>query len=225
MAYHLFFEQSGTFKNELKKLNQVAYDYDILNDFGETDFQRDLFQDIDLAYQDKRGGCLDNIKQGETIIAFFPCILFEAQQILWFKGDSYGQRTWNITQKLEYNLKQIKQLQELYSTITKLAIVAYKKDVKLIIENPYNDQHFLTRYWCLKPAIIDHDRYSNGDYYTKPTQYWFINCEPKNNLLFDEPIACYAKRLIKKTSNRVERSMISKEYARRFIRTYILEKE
>ena len=31
------FEQSGTFKNEFKKLGYNAIDYDILNDFGETD--------------------------------------------------------------------------------------------------------------------------------------------------------------------------------------------
>ena len=31
----LFFEQSGTFKNEFKKLGFKAFDYDILNDFGE----------------------------------------------------------------------------------------------------------------------------------------------------------------------------------------------
>ena len=30
MKYHCFFEQSGTFKNEFKKLGYKAYDYDIL---------------------------------------------------------------------------------------------------------------------------------------------------------------------------------------------------
>lgn len=35
MTFHLFFEQSGTFKNELRKLGYEAIDYDILNDFGQ----------------------------------------------------------------------------------------------------------------------------------------------------------------------------------------------
>ena len=39
---HLFFEQSGTFKNEFKKLGFEAYDYDIQNNFGETDYVMDL---------------------------------------------------------------------------------------------------------------------------------------------------------------------------------------
>lgn len=47
---HCFFEQSGTFKNEFKKLGIEAYDYDIQNNFGETDFDNDLFAEIESAY-------------------------------------------------------------------------------------------------------------------------------------------------------------------------------
>lgn len=36
MTVHCLFEQSGTFKKEFKKLGYQAYDYDILNNFGET---------------------------------------------------------------------------------------------------------------------------------------------------------------------------------------------
>lgn len=50
MVYHCLFEQSGTFKNEFKKLGYEAYDYDILDDFGETDFKVDLFNEIEKAY-------------------------------------------------------------------------------------------------------------------------------------------------------------------------------
>ena len=46
MKVHCLFEQSGTFKNEFRKLGIEAYDYDILNDFGETDYQIDLFSEI-----------------------------------------------------------------------------------------------------------------------------------------------------------------------------------
>ena len=42
---HCFFEQSGTFKNEFKKLGYKAIDYDILNDFNETDVVIDLFKE------------------------------------------------------------------------------------------------------------------------------------------------------------------------------------
>ena len=44
---HCFFEQSGTFKNEFKKLGIPAFDYDLQNHFGETDHQIDLFAEIE----------------------------------------------------------------------------------------------------------------------------------------------------------------------------------
>ena len=53
MKAHCLFEQSGTFKNEFKKLGIEAFDYDIRNDYEQTDYQMDLYSEIDTAY---RGG-------------------------------------------------------------------------------------------------------------------------------------------------------------------------
>ena len=41
---HCFFEQSGTFKKEFIKLGYEAEDYDIQNQFGETDNVTHLFK-------------------------------------------------------------------------------------------------------------------------------------------------------------------------------------
>ena len=46
-----FFEQSGTFKNEFIKLGIPAEDYDIQNNFGQTDHVIDLFENIQNAYE------------------------------------------------------------------------------------------------------------------------------------------------------------------------------
>lgn len=54
MKFHCLFEQSGTFKNEFKKLGFESYDYDILNDYNETDYQIDLFNEINAAYKGGR---------------------------------------------------------------------------------------------------------------------------------------------------------------------------
>ena len=51
MKAYCLFEQSGTFKNEFKKLGIDAYDYDIRNDFGQTDFVVDIFTEIQKAYE------------------------------------------------------------------------------------------------------------------------------------------------------------------------------
>lgn len=72
---HCFFEQSGTFKNEFKKLGYDAYDYDIQNNFGQTDYVIDLFAEIEKAYENKPS-VFDKITKDDLIIAFFPCIYF-----------------------------------------------------------------------------------------------------------------------------------------------------
>ena len=54
MIAHCLFEQSGTFKNEFLKMGIPAFDYDILNNFGETDVQCDLFAEIEKAYKGEK---------------------------------------------------------------------------------------------------------------------------------------------------------------------------
>lgn len=58
-----FFEQSGTFKNEFKKLGYEAVDVDIQNNFGETDHIVDLFKAIEDAY-DGKPSLFDEIRGG-----------------------------------------------------------------------------------------------------------------------------------------------------------------
>lgn len=60
---HCLFEQSGTFKNEFIKLGIPAEDYDIQNNFGQTDHVIDLFAEIDSAYSSK-SSIFDNMVGG-----------------------------------------------------------------------------------------------------------------------------------------------------------------
>jgi len=220
--FHCFYEQSGTFKNEFKKLGFAAEDYDILDDFGQTDHVIDLFAETDKAYNGEPS-IFDNIKQGDQIIAFFPCIRFEDQIQMHFRGTAVQMKKWSLEQKLEYDLKLMAELKELYDQVTKLALVCLKRAIPLIIENPWSTTHFLVKYWPIPCAFIDHDRYANGDYYAKKTQYWFIGREPSNNFIFEGVDIKPKKRII--YEGKVDRSMISPEYANRFIREYILRKE
>ena len=68
MKVHCFFEQSGTFKKEFKKLGFQAYDYDILNDFNETDKIIDLFSEIEKAYLGEKS-LFDDIKEEDIVEA------------------------------------------------------------------------------------------------------------------------------------------------------------
>lgn len=229
MKVHCFFEQSGTFKNAFKKYGIEAYDYDIQNDFGETDCIIDLFREIEKSYKDEPS-LFDEIKTDDLIFAFFPCTRFEARIPLSFRGESPQQKNWTYTQKLEYSMKLHNELHTLYMYLSKLCVIAYRMGFKLIIENPYTQPHYLTTYWCLKPSLIDKDRTLNGDYYKKPTQYWFINCKPKTNFLF-EPLEYVEQKIIAKvkgtdkTTRQTERSLMHPQYADRFIRQYILDEQ
>ena len=216
---HCLFEQSGTFKNEFIRLGISAEDYDILNEFGETDHIVDLFREIRGGYVGENS-IFDNMGDGDLIIAFFPCIRFEDQIVMGFQGCMSQMKKWTDEKRLEYDLKLHDELSENYEVITKLAIIAIRKHIPLIIENPAGSFHYLTMYWAIKPKWIDKDRRLRGDYYKKPTQYWFVNCEPKHNFIF-EPLVMQKQKIVER-NRKTERSMISKEYANRFIREFII---
>lgn len=218
---HCFFEQSGIFKKEFRKLGIAAEDYDILNDFGETDHVIDLFEEITRAYDGVKS-VFDDILASDLIVAFFPCTRFEEQILLNFKGKNFGLKNWSEIQKLEYNLCLHRELSHLYEMVTKLAIVCLRRGLKLVIENPYSSQHYLVRYWSLPFTFVDYDRTMRGDKFKKPTQYWFVNCKPSYNVIFEPQIIHKEYKTIEFCSNKVERSMITPEYANRFIREFLL---
>jgi hypothetical protein len=92
---------------------------------------------------------------------------------------------------------------------------------------------------------VDRDRTLRGDYFHKPTGYWFTNCEPTNGHSFQptptkdikhigmtSAFRHKKKGIIYDTANASkksglcseERSMISPDYARNFICDFILGK-
>ena len=226
---HCLFEQSGTFKNEFKKLGFDAIDYDIANSYGQTDVQIDLFAEIDKAY-DGQASIFDRITPNDMVLAFFPCIRFQATIPLAFRGEQRQQEKWTLEQKLEYSMKLHTELHELYIRISKLCVVCLRGGLRLMIENPYTQPHYLSVYWPIKPAIIDTDRTKRGDTMKKPTQYFFINFTPANNLIFEAIPLRTAERVMYirpgKGRDRYEtRSEIAPEYANRFIREFLIEKD
>lgn len=226
MKAYCLFEQSGTFKNEFIKLGIDAEDYDIQNEFGETDHVIDLFNEIRNGFKNKPS-IFDRIEKEDIVLAFFPCTRFEAQISMAFRGDLYQMRNYTETQKLEYVLRLHNELSENYEVLTKLALLAYYRGIRLVIENPATKPHYLSSYWPLKPALIDKDRTKNGDYYKKPTQFFFINFEPNQTPLF-EPLEDVETMIIGHVKNsdgisrQTLRSMIHPQYARRFIKQYLL---
>lgn len=145
-------------------------------------------------------------------------------------------------EKFQHNIKLQHELTEMYELVNMMFIICIDKGLRLIMENPYSEEHYLRRYWSYSPLIIDRDRRERGDYFAKPTQFWFLNCEPQNNLLWEvenwnansigvkDAIRLMTKKNIKEhigkdVSVKTARSMIHPDYANRFIREFILDME
>ena len=180
-------------------------------------------------YTNKLGGgysgepsIFDDIKKDDVVMAFFPCTRFEGQNYMCAKGNNYGFRNWSIEKKIEYSRKNVKEIEQNYELFSKLVLIALKKGFKLICENPDTPRHVLKDFFPINAVLIDKDRRTRGDKYKKPTQYWFINCEPKHNFIWEAQHYIAKGKAIEEVG-KVERSMITKEYANRFIREFILE--
>lgn len=161
------------------------------------------------------------MNEDDLIMAFFPCTRFEAQIQLFMRGDAFGQDKWSEIDKVNYSRRLEKERSEYYDLVSMLALIVLERNLKMVIENPYSTQHYLTKYFPIKPKWIDHDRRQRGDAYYKPTQYWFFGFNPSNNFVL-EPITLPEKYLKEKEENTVTRSMITPQYARRFIQEFIL---
>ena len=243
---HCFFEQSGTFKNEFIKLGIPAEDYDIQDNFGQTDHVIDLFDHIEMEYdktrqdktrqdktrqdktrQDKT--IFDDIKKDDLIIAFFPCIYFCSNNTMLFYGSSI---TWKQQHKTELEINEMilqrsRNRQKFYELVLKMFSVCTAKSLRLIMENPHSPLHYLNNNFPYKPRITDVDRSRRGDNFKKPTDYWFHNCEPTNGFTFQPK----KTKPVQQLSGHVgglcseERSMISPDYARNFICDFIIGKK
>lgn len=228
-SVHCFFEQSGTFKNEFKKLGYKAYDYDIQNNYEETDYQYDLFREIERAYVGTTSIFDDKISNDDLIIAFFPCIYFESMSMLAFNWSCHNYRKLNKVQATEKIIIREKERSNFYIILLKFISVCMERDLRMILENPYNEQHFFKQgNFVKKPDYIDHNRMRRGDYFIKPTAYWFFNCEPTTDFTEQND---KEKRTISKTRGAKqtglcseERSIIHPDYARNFICDNIIGK-
>ena len=141
-----------------------------------------------------------------------------------------------------------------YDLALKMTAVVQTKGLRMIVENPWHPVNFTNHFWFVRTSYIDKDRTRRGDYYRKPTAYWFINCEQtygntcqptrkdlvktitsgscaantrrkmKNILDKDELDARFIEHSQKTGLCDEDRSMISPDYARNFICDKIIGK-
>lgn len=224
---HCFFEQSGTFKNEFIKLGIPAEDYDIQNNFGETDHVIDLFGEIESAWGGYQS-IFQSITKDDLIMAFFPCIYFTGSvNPCYFRIDTCNYKNLTTKERFCTILKRADKRNRFYKLLYMLFGICATNGFRLVVENPYSSQHYLHNNFLFEPTIIDHNRTMRGDYFVKPTGFWFYNCEPTNGKTYQTP----KKRMVvwdmKGNDGGIcseERSMISPDYARNFICDFIIGK-
>ena len=224
---HCFFEQSGTFKNEFKELGIPAEDYDIQNEFGQTDHVIDLFAEIETAYRGG-GSVFDSITDDDLIIAFFPCIYFCDVNEPLFRIDDFNYRGLTKSEAYDKILARAQNRERFFELCIKFFSVVDTKGLRMVMENPYSKSHYLVKNFVYPASFIDKNRRLRGDWFTKPTQYWFVNCKPTYGTSYTtnaEKKVCWDFRGGKAGICNTERSMISPDYARNFICDFILGKE
>jgi hypothetical protein len=163
-------------------------------------------------------------------MAFFPCIYFSSNNTLHFDGTwlTYHQRGMSELEINEAILKRGRERQYFYEVLLKLFSVCTMNGLRLIVENPYATHHYLHANFPYKPKIIDNNRQLRGDYFRKPTQYWFHNCEPTYGQSYCKPKEVKSVKQLSGGKGGLcneERSLISPDYARNFICDFIIGKE
>ena len=204
-----------------------AEDYDIQDNFGETDHVMDLFAEIENAYDGKQS-IFDGIGKDDLIMAFFPCIYFSALSQIAINFGCKNYKNLTTMQKAAAVLERSHNREYFFGLAVKMLSVAMDRGLRLIMENPWREQTFLKSNFILAPTFVDTNRALRGDYYSKPTAYWYINSEPTKG--HTETPRKPVRILDQKKSGTAgicseDRSMIHPDYARNFICDFIIGKE
>lgn len=225
---YCFFEQSGTFKNEFRKLGYEADDYDIQNEYGQTDHICDIFAEIERGY-DGKPSIFDEITPDDLVLAFFPCIYFTGfTNPRYYTLDNNNYVNLTMREKFDTILRRADNRNDFYKLLYKMIGICMGGGQRIILENPYSQLHYLHNNFICEPTFIDKDRTRRGDFYNKPTAYWFFNCKPTYGYSFQRP--CKRKTIGSSKSAKKqglcsqERSEISPDYARNFICDFIIGK-
>jgi len=96
----------------------------------------------------------------------------------------------------------------------------------MIFENPWSENTYLKANFIKAPDVVDMNRRRRGDYFVKPTAYWYWNCKPTEGESYEMP----KERKTHMTSRgskmaglcSEERSTMAPAYARNFICDFIL---
>lgn len=215
---HCLFEQSHTFANAVNRYGCCsALDYDIADG---ADIKVDIFLHIDKYFQGLPS-LFDNIKETDLVLAFFPCTYFSGfnKPMVSMTADISQYRTRTPNQRARIIADRVSNFAVYYGYICKLVAICQNIGCHLIIENPEHCS-FLLDFTPVDNFFIDYDRSLHGDFYKKPTFYFFVNRPVP--LGFDNGNAYRKERKqITHQNGMLNRSLISAVYADWFVKNVI----
>lgn len=235
MNFHFLFEQSGTFKSIFKEFGHNCYDYDILNEHGQTDFVVDLFKEIETEYYnivDNKGVktiFTDMTKENDFIIAFFPCTHFCDANSLQYRLLIRGKKRELDKVAVERLIKRNRDRARFFEIYLKFCFVCKERGIRTIIENPASGggNNYLEMFSPIDIAFKERNRALFGDDFKKPTNYFAINFDMRENFQMFSDNNMFTKNIYDIQSKSVStggRSIITKTYAKNFYLRFI-EKE
>ena len=232
MTVHCLFEQSGTFKSVFKEFGHNCYDYDILNEYGETDFVVDLFKEIETEYEN----IIDNkrvktiftnmTKENDFIIAFFPCTHFCDANSLIYRLLIAGKKRELDKVAVERLIERNRDRARFFEIYLKFCFVCKERGIRTIIENPASGgrNNYLEAFSPIDIAFKERNRSLFGDDFKKPTNYFAINFDMKENFKMFSDNNIFTKKILEIQSKSVStggRSIITKTYAKNFYLRFI----
>ena len=137
-------------------------------------------------------------------------------------------RKLNDLEKIEQILERTEHRKEFFERLIKFCAVCIAYKIRMIFENPWSEQTYLKANFLKVPDVVDNNRMERGDYFKKPTAFWFWNCTPTHGFSYqnDKEQKWFMKSRGAPHAGLCseERSMISSDYARNFICDFILGK-
>lgn len=148
---------------------------------------------------------------------------------MYFSCDTLNNQHKPLYDRMKDAIDRIPLREKFYTILYKLCYIVTRLGFKLIIENPFTvPSYILYTQNFFKPTLIDSNRRIRGDYFVKPTAYWFfgflptVGCTRFNNPKRLTVSDCKSAPTAGLCSE--ERSLIAPEYARNFICDFILGK-
>ena len=137
-------------------------------------------------------------------------------------------RKLTMKEKTDKILERSANREYFFRLLVQLVSLVEQRNLRMIVENPYNEQTFLKANFVMPPTIIDTNRTLRGDYFQKPTAYFYVNCSPTFGQTYqkdkEQKSIMNSKGSGKAGLCSEERSMISPDYARNFICDFIIGK-